>query len=61
MWRNDILLTCGEHLHSLIILLRVWVHRSSLTPPSCIEVPVPRLESECVGDTDFDRFYDVPV
>ena len=40
-------------MHELIISLRgkVWAHKTSLTPPHVIEVPVPRQESEksCIG------------
>jgi len=43
-----ILLTCVKHLQDRIISLRgdVWVHKTSLTPPFVLEVPVPRQESE---------------
>jgi hypothetical protein len=45
--RISILLTCGKHLHDHIILLRgdLWSHKTSLTPPCCIEVPVQSQES----------------
>ena len=45
--RVDILLTCGKHLHDRIISLRgeiwtgeVWAHKTNLTLPHFIEVPV---------------------
>ena len=46
--RVDIILTCEKHLLVCIISLRgkVLVHRTSLTPPLFIEVPVPSQESE---------------
>ena len=46
--RVGILLTRGKLLHDCIISLRgeVWVHKTSLTPPLFIEVPVPSQESE---------------
>lgn len=53
------LILCGEHLHESIISLRgvVWNHKTSLSPPHFIEVPVPvpTQESEwpCVGVIDF--------
>ena len=42
------LLTRGKHLQDQIISLRdqIWAHRTSLTPPLFIEVPVPSQESE---------------
>jgi hypothetical protein len=45
--RISILLTCGKHLHDRIILLRgnLWSHKTSLTPPFCIEAPVQSQES----------------
>ena len=41
--RADILLTCRKHLHHRIISLRGedCAHKTSLTPPLFIEVPVP--------------------
>jgi hypothetical protein len=46
--RLVILLTDGRQLLDKIISLRgeAWVHKTSLTPPLCIEVPVPSQESE---------------
>jgi len=46
--RVDILLTCGEHLLDRINSLRgkVWFHKSRLTPPLSINVPVPNPESQ---------------
>ena len=43
-----ILLTRGKHVHDRIMSLRVetWAHRTSLTPPLFIELPVPNQESE---------------
>jgi len=37
-----------KHLHDHIISLRggVWAHKTSLSPPLCIEVPVQRQESK---------------
>ena len=54
----DSLLACGKHLHDRLISLsiEVWVHKTSLTPPLFIEVPVPIQESErsciCVRSID---------
>jgi hypothetical protein len=44
----NILLACRKHLHDCIISLRgeVWAHKTNLTLPLFIEVPVPRQESE---------------
>ena len=41
--RVCILFTCGKRLHDHIISLReeVWAHKTSLTLPLFIEVPVP--------------------
>jgi hypothetical protein len=41
-------ITCGAHLHDHIIELRgeAWAHKTSLTPPVSIRVPVPSQESE---------------
>ena len=46
--RACILLTYGKHFHDRIIslILEVWVHKTRLTPPLFIEVPVPSQESE---------------
>jgi hypothetical protein len=46
--RVGILLTCGKHLHACIISLKkeVWVHKTSLTLPLFMEVPVPIQEHE---------------
>ena len=46
--RIVILPTCGKHLHESIILLRgeVWTHKTSLSSPFFIGVPVPRKGSE---------------
>jgi hypothetical protein len=40
--RADILPACGKHLHDSIISFseEVWAHKTSLTPPLLIEVPV---------------------
>ena len=45
---HGILLTCEKHFHDLIITLRgkVCVHKTSLAPPTFIEVPVSSQESE---------------
>ena len=61
--RIGILLTCGKHLHDSIILLRgeVWTHKTSLSSPLFIGVPVPRKGSEwsciCVLMVSFASFY----
>jgi hypothetical protein len=41
------LMKCGKNLHDRIISLRgeVWVHKTNLTPPLLIEVPVPSQEN----------------
>jgi len=46
---DGILLTCGDHLHDRIIALsrEVCAHKTSLTPPLFIDVPV--LSQECEG------------
>jgi hypothetical protein len=46
--RVSILLTCRKRLHDHIISLKrkVWAHKTSLTLPLFIEVPVPNQESE---------------
>ena len=46
--RAGIILTRGRHLYDLMSSLRgeVWAHKTSLTLPLCIEVPVPSQESE---------------
>jgi len=46
--RVDILLTCAKHSHDLIFSLtwEILAHKTSLAPPSFIEVPVPSQESE---------------
>jgi len=46
--RVGILLTSGKHLHDRIISQRgeFWSHKTSLTLPLFIEVPVPSQESE---------------
>ena len=45
--RGYILFTCKKHLHDHIIPLRreVWVHKTSLTSPHVIKVPVPSQKS----------------
>jgi hypothetical protein len=45
--RADNLLTCRKHVHHRIISLRGedCAHKTSLTPPLFIEVPVPIQES----------------
>ena len=45
---TGILFTCEKHLHDYIISLRgkVWAHKTSLTQPLYIEVPVSSQESE---------------
>ena len=42
------LLTYGKHLHDHIISVRgkIWVQKTSLSPPHNIEIPVPSQESE---------------
>jgi hypothetical protein len=44
---------------------RFWTHKTSLTPPLFIEVPVPCQESErsciCVRGIEFATFYDFSV
>jgi hypothetical protein len=47
-FKVHILLIRVKHLHDQIISLRdqIWAHRTSLTPPLFIEVPVPSQESE---------------
>ena len=65
--RIGILLTCGKHLHDSIILLRgeVWTHKTSLSSPLFIGVPVPRKGSEwsciCVLMVSFASFYVVSI
>ena len=46
----NILLTSGKHLHDRIISLsgEVWAHKTSLTPPLFIGVPVASQESKRV-------------
>ena len=46
--RVGILLTRGKHVHHRIISLRVenWVHKTSLSTPHVIEMPVPSHASE---------------
>ena len=45
---EDILLTSRKHLYDRIIPLYedVWAHKTSLTPPLFIELPVPNHESQ---------------
>ena len=45
---EDILLTCRKHLYDRIIPLNeeVWAHKTRLTPPLFIELPVPNHESQ---------------
>jgi len=62
------LLTCGKNRHDRIISLRgeVWTHKTSLTPPLYIEVPVPTEECEwsCIcmlGLSNFASIYDLSI
>jgi hypothetical protein len=58
--RVGILLSCGKHLHDRLISIRgeVWVHKSSLTLPLFIEMPVPSQESgRRVRGIDLVSFY----
>ena len=45
----------------LYVCLEVWVHQTSLTPPHCIEVPVPSQESEpsCICVVENIYYYSV--
>jgi hypothetical protein len=63
--RVDILLTSENNLHNRMIPLeRSLVHKTQITLPLCIEVPVPSQESEQCGHVfhdwryQFDSFYD---
>ena len=40
--------TCGKNSHDCIISIRgeFWSHKTSLTPPRFIEVPLPSLERQ---------------
>jgi hypothetical protein len=55
--------TCWKHWHNRIISLscEVSLHKTSLAPPLCIEVPVPSLESDrsriCVLGVSILIFY----
>ena len=44
--RVDIILTCGKYDRVMSPRGQVWVHKTSLTPPHFIELPVPSQESE---------------
>ena len=63
--RACILLTYGKHFHDRIIslILEVWVHKTGLTPPLFIEVPVPSQESELSGSCvlGVSIFYDFNI
>ena len=63
-----ILLTREKHLQDRIISIRrdVWVHKTSLTPPLFIEVPVLSLGKWvvmylCVSVINFTSFYDFDI
>ena len=61
--RVGISLTCGKHLHNLIICLRGLVHKTSLILPLSIEVSVAIQESGefvyvCVRYIDYASVYD---
>ena len=61
IWYRMTSLMCCKHFHDRITSLRrkIWVHKTSLTPPLVIEVPVPRQECEwsCIFMLGGNRYF----